>query len=1149
MKIAHVSDIHIHKNITRLEEYLTVFENLVSELQKCSPELIVITGDIAHDKLNLQTEQMNLIVTLIRKLLKLAPIRFIRGNHDMNVLTPNREDIMTLLTTIIDDQSLVYLNKTALIEDPLYSDIVWAVWHHPEKIGPWTDFTQKDPLKTYIDLFHDPVQDCKLPYDIKLEGFRPYITTDKFLGDLAFFGDIHKYQSFDNAKKAYAGSLIQQNYGEELTGHGFILWDLPKKSHKFVEVNNPFGFYNLIVDSTENYRKNKYDFKQYPRIRYIWKDYPNNYTSSRQKEIESFFNEFNPIELNCKKEPLIDNKEKAIREEYFDNISSNETQTRIIRDYLEERKYDNSVIEEVLNVDKEVSIKLAIVDNGCLGLKSVKIEKLLINNFMSYGQNVEVNWQDIHGLVDLNAPNRSGKSTLFTALCWGLFGKTLYTGTDKESVFNTVSQEDKVSVEIWFTVNLIPYKITRSIERKKKRDGGYSYSSIQLHYSSITEEGVKELTDEDRLKTDRILIQNLGTYEDFVRNNLITGDILNDYISATNSQITDAVLKDMGIGYYEKKLEAFKEFKEEKLKELPSFKLDIDLTKEELDELIREKQQIELSISKTQEQIVDKENRIKKGNEYRDELLQKLHPIDKQVSSINVDQLVIEIDGLEKGKERLVQEKALVEAQIANLPMSDYDVNVHKQLELEFKKLRQDKLIIENDIRSNDNHIQNIQSEIIKNQSTIDVSDSYKARLKEMALQQVITLKANHENMLKRASVYDEKFHELTNKKHLLITENICSSCSQPINETQVKKQIEELNFELDKTLKNKENFILELDNDLKNKIDSQREKLKNDLLLTEIELKKAQDNCVLLNDQLSEKQSLKESYEQKLEIISFDLSILVDKIEKIEEKKIIHEKQNTTILLLESLPIKIETADSKIKLCHSKIDLYKGIQAKIEDNIKTNELIGSATNRIFLLETEKRELENLLNQNLRIDLFKVDDNIIKISDKIEKFVLIERRDKIYKLYQDIVHREGIPTFLLKKVLPSLNEELSRLLSPFGVGMYFTEDVEIVMENETSKQKQNAKQGSGMERTFMALALKMATRFVNNYVKYNILLLDECTDKLDLDSTELMKELLLQSKRYVDVICIVSHTDRISDICDHRIKIEKKNGISQLTIN
>ncbi len=115
--------------------------------------------------------------------------------------------------------------------------------------------------------------------------------------------------------------------------------------------------------------------------------------------------------------------------------------------------------------------------------------------------------------------------------------------------------------------------------------------------------------------------------------------------------------------------------------------------------------------------------------------------------------------------------------------------------------------------------------------------------------------------------------------------------------------------------------------------------------------------------------------------------------------------------------------------------------------------------------------------------------------------------------------------------------------------MYFTEDVEIVMENETSKQKQNAKQGSGMERTFMALALKMATRFVNNYVKYNILLLDECTDKLDLDSTELMKELLLQSKRYVDVICIVSHTDRISDICDHRIKIEKKNGISQLTIN
>jgi DNA repair exonuclease SbcCD nuclease subunit len=47
--------------------------------------------------------------------------------------------------------------------------------------------------------------------------FEPY--------DMALLGDIHKHQ-FLAPNIAYAGSLIQQNMGEDIANHGLIKWDI-----------------------------------------------------------------------------------------------------------------------------------------------------------------------------------------------------------------------------------------------------------------------------------------------------------------------------------------------------------------------------------------------------------------------------------------------------------------------------------------------------------------------------------------------------------------------------------------------------------------------------------------------------------------------------------------------------------------------------------------------------------------------------------------------------------------------------------------------------------------------------------------------------------------------------------------------------------
>ena len=72
--IYHISDIHI-RNQDRHEEYRQVFKNLRNEIKKDTNEkIIVITGDIFHEKCNLSPESIILFKEFITRLNKLGTI-------------------------------------------------------------------------------------------------------------------------------------------------------------------------------------------------------------------------------------------------------------------------------------------------------------------------------------------------------------------------------------------------------------------------------------------------------------------------------------------------------------------------------------------------------------------------------------------------------------------------------------------------------------------------------------------------------------------------------------------------------------------------------------------------------------------------------------------------------------------------------------------------------------------------------------------------------------------------------------------------------------------------------------------------------------------------------------------------------------------
>ena len=95
---------------------------------------------------------------------------------------------------------------------------------------------------------------------------------------------------------------------------------------------------------------------------------------------------------------------------------------------------------------------------------------------------------------------------------------------------------------------------------------------------------------------------------------------------------------------------------------------------------------------------------------------------------------------------------------------------------------------------------------------------------------------------------------------------------------------------------------------------------------------------------------------------------------------------------------------------------------------------------------------------------------------------------------------------------------------------------------------QNALEGSGKERTFAAIVLKMALRTINHKSRPNIFLMDEVMLKLKGKSVEQFNDLLLNLKNKIDKMIIIEHVHSVP--YQTLINITKNDqGISSLSID
>lgn len=257
--VIHCSDIHIRPYL-RLGEYVEQLEKFVEKCKEIAEGYekeevrIVICGDLFHSKLNISNELMTFSSFFIRELEKIARVIVIAGNHDLLVNNTNRTDTLTALFETANFENCIFLDKELGYESGIMEDdnIIWALYSIYEGFTPpQLDMVERDGKKV-IGLFHGMIVGASLDNGSESESG---VDSGLFNGcDVVMAGDIHKRQTItkDDVDIVYSGSLIQQTFGETVSNHGFVVWNVDDMSYEYADLDNDYGLYNISIDKFED---------------------------------------------------------------------------------------------------------------------------------------------------------------------------------------------------------------------------------------------------------------------------------------------------------------------------------------------------------------------------------------------------------------------------------------------------------------------------------------------------------------------------------------------------------------------------------------------------------------------------------------------------------------------------------------------------------------------------------------------------------------------------------------------------------------------------------------------------------------------------------------------------------------------------------
>lgn len=273
-RIYQIADVHI-PTYQKLEMYSEQLQKLIDNIEEdanksgLSPDemRIVICGDLVNSKNNVTNELNVFASSFIRQLSSIAKVICIAGNHDLVESNVSRTDTLTAIFQTAQFDNAVFLDMELGYESGIVydDDITWALYSFYDgyRKPDINNAIKEKPDNKVLGLYHGQIVGTKLYNGFISDSGQD---ADIFKGcKYVLAGHIHKRQSIKkgDCEIVYSGSVLQKDYGESITQHGYVIWDLTEDKYEFVDIPSEYGYYDFTINSIEDIKNNNEKLNNY----------------------------------------------------------------------------------------------------------------------------------------------------------------------------------------------------------------------------------------------------------------------------------------------------------------------------------------------------------------------------------------------------------------------------------------------------------------------------------------------------------------------------------------------------------------------------------------------------------------------------------------------------------------------------------------------------------------------------------------------------------------------------------------------------------------------------------------------------------------------------------------------------------------------
>jgi DNA repair exonuclease SbcCD ATPase subunit len=755
----------------------------------------------------------------------------------------------------------------------------------------------------------------------------------------------------------YAGSLIQQNHGEDL-GHGYYVWDVDSEESEYVEIPNDYGHYTINVSSGAVPITSRVPKKPHLRLKV------KNTEPQEMKKLSDDVRRLYDVQRLSINRIASEAEEWSQTSETFGDVSSLSYQNELITDYVKRNFIvDDELISEIQEINRDVNRTL---DEEKLA-KNIKWEplKFEFSNMFSYGEDNVINFEKMGGIVGVFAENASGKSSILDALCYCLFDRSTRARRSSKVLNN---KKNWFECRFSFLIDDTKFVIHRKAE--KQSDGRLP---VKVNFYRVEKDGTKtSLNGEQRYYTNKIIEEYVGTFDDFILTALSVQNNNTIFIEKSQTERKDLLAQFMGIDVFDELYSIAKD-KSRDIKSLLK-----EYSKEDLNERLKE-------VQSEHSELKSEYNSLKgrKGGfvSKKRSIMEKIMDLNKEIKK--VEDFDTDVDSL---KERYVSLNERVEELQEQIKAKQIKVRERQQAAEGLKSFTKD--VNGDDLENRHERQIDLKSEIESANQSLSYTES---KLKD--------LKKAHNHLNHKEFDPDCRYCVQRNEKDAKRMKEIKSKSERLFDEkSSLESKIESLQPKLDPEIEKRwEKYQLHSSKIQKHenhisRLKVQISSLENDKREREDEIQEIEDKVRRYKkvkkdvEKNKEVQARLEDLQSQLSQVESDMDKLEDKIREVHSQIKVLERDRDTI---ESNLEKIRGLSSKYKAydCYMEAVKRDGVPyelisryiPEIEQDI--NAILGQMVEFAIMLDVD--------GKNINASIVYDEDNIwaLELGSGMEKFI------------------------------------------------------------------------------------------------------------------------------------------------------------------